>query len=230
VSAGQIPLSTIPAGPSDTVLISWTADSITPGSCSLQEPNGTAGFSPVVQDSGEVSITLGSAASRVFQLSCLDLNNVPYQLQTAVYQPPQVTLNPTTTPGTGVAGTDTVGVTGSGFVAGTITPGNVIVSLAASCGGTPVGYAQAAAVTAAVGTATAVTSAAGTKHAVTSGGGGTTQQVQFQVPAVAAGTYFVAMEDLAAGDVNFTSSSCSSLIVTALPVTPVPVTPVPVAQ
>jgi hypothetical protein len=79
VSPGQVPETDIAAGPSDAVMVSWVAEDNVPGSCIFSEIDGSAGgLSPIASDAGQTSVTLGSAAARVFQLSCTDLNGLPH--------------------------------------------------------------------------------------------------------------------------------------------------------
>lgn len=105
-----------------------------------------------------------------------------------------VNLNAATVPSSGVAGVNTVSVVGSGFAAGTITPANVNVTLATSCGGATV----------------ATTTATSVKTII-----GSTRRVSFLIPsALATGNYFVKISDSALGDADFTSGNCSELAVT----------------
>lgn len=105
-----------------------------------------------------------------------------------------VKLNVATSPGSGVAGSTYVNVTGSGFAGAPAAPANVIVSFAAACGGAPV-----------------MSTAASSVRLIL----GTSYRVQFHVPsAIVPGTYFVAINDDSPGDVNFVSSNCSQLTVT----------------
>ncbi len=101
-----------------------------------------------------------------------------------------VKLNTLTSPSTGAAGTSTVSVTGSGFPSGTIAPANVLVSLSATCGGSP------------------TTAAASAVQKVL----GTTEKVSFVVPgSLAAGTYSVSVSGMDSNEVDFTSGNCSTL-------------------
>jgi hypothetical protein len=100
-----------------------------------------------------------------------------------------VKLGAATVPGTGLAGYNTVAVSGSGFPGGTISPASVTVSFATSCGGTVKGSDTATAVSTLV---------------------GTTDRVTFLVPAsLTAGTYYVSLSGAV------TSSNCSVIQVTA---------------
>jgi rhamnogalacturonan endolyase len=101
-----------------------------------------------------------------------------------------VKVNAVTSPSSGSAGTSTVSVTGSGFPSGAISPANVLVSLATSCGGSPT--------TAASSTVTTVI--------------GTTDKVAFAIPgSLAAGTYYVSLSGTSNGGTSFLSSNCSTL-------------------
>jgi hypothetical protein len=62
VPAGQVPRTDIPVGPTDNVLLSWVAQDDVPGSCTFSEIGGAGGLSPITSDSGQASVTLGSAA------------------------------------------------------------------------------------------------------------------------------------------------------------------------
>lgn len=193
VPAGQIPQTNIPVGPSDNVLLSWEAQDNVPGSCTLSEINGSAGgLSPITSDAGQISLTLGSATFRLFQLTCMDLNGQIDALQTKISSVPSIKLNVTTTPSSGVIDTTYVNITGSGFPAGTVTPANVIVNLAASCGGSPVGTTGATSVVPII---------------------GTSDRVQFLIPGLDPGVYYVTISDLADGDANFSGGNCSMLTV-----------------
>jgi len=97
-----------------------------------------------------------------------------------------VKLNAVTSPSTGAAGSSTVSVTGLGFPSGTISPGNVLVSVSATCGGS------------------ATTAAASAVQKVL----GTTEKIQFSVPgSLAAGTYFVSVSGMDSNGVDFTSGN-----------------------
>jgi hypothetical protein len=109
--------------------------------------------------------------------------------------PPRVKLNVTTTPGSGVTGTTYVNIIGSGFPKGTVNPANVTVSLAASCGGPPLATTRATSVVPIM---------------------GTSDRVQFRIPGLAPGLYYVTISDVTVGDANFWSGSCSKLTVTGL--------------
>jgi hypothetical protein len=107
-----------------------------------------------------------------------------------------VKLNAVTSPSSGSAGTSTVSVTGSGFPSGAISPANVLVSLSASCGGSP------------------TTEAASTVQTVL----GTTDKVGFVIPgSLTAGTHYVSISGTSASDVSFTNSTCSTLQVVGGP-------------
>jgi hypothetical protein len=108
--------------------------------------------------------------------------------------PARVKLNVTTTPGSGLAGTY-VNIIGSGFPKGTLNPANVKVDLAASCGGPPLATTRATSVVPII---------------------GTSDRIQFRIPGLAPGRYYVAISDLALGDAKFSSSNCSMLTVAGL--------------
>lgn len=104
-----------------------------------------------------------------------------------------VKLNTWTAPDNGVAGVSNVNITGSGFPAGTVTPGNVNIVLSTSCGGA----------------ASATTTALSVKTII-----GNTKRVQFQIPAsLATGIYFISISD-SADAAPFASSNCSEVNVT----------------
>jgi hypothetical protein len=108
----------------------------------------------------------------------------------------QVSLAGSTTPSSGVAGVTSVSLTGSSFPAGTITPGNVVVTLATSCGGPAV----------------KTTTAASVKKVL-----GSTDRVSFAIPSgILTGNYYVTIADSAASDADFTTKpgSCSIVSVT----------------
>jgi hypothetical protein len=73
-----------------------------------------------------------------------------------------------------------------------VTAANVIVNLAASCGGPPVGTTGATSVVPIL---------------------GTSDRVQFLIPGLDPGIYYVTITDLTAGDANFASNSCSMLTI-----------------
>ena len=111
-------------------------------------------------------------------------------LPTSAHAQSTVKLNAVTSPSSGSAGASTVSVTGSGFPSGAISPANVLVSLATSCGGSPT--------TAAASTVTTVI--------------GTTDKVAFAIPgSLAAGTYYVSLSGTSNGGTSFLSSNCSTL-------------------
>ncbi len=108
----------------------------------------------------------------------------------------QVKLTSLTTPSTGVAGVTNVNLIGSGFPSGTITPANIVATLAATCDG-----------------AAAATSIGNKITKII----GSTERVNISIPGgLATGTYFVTISDSAVGDANFTTQdgSCSELQVT----------------
>jgi hypothetical protein len=106
----------------------------------------------------------------------------------------QVVLIPSTSPGSGVSGVTNVYVTGSHFPAGTITPSNVAVSFATTCGGAAV----------------MTESATSVKNIL-----GSVDRINVAIPAgLVSGNYFVQVADSAVGDANFTSTDCSEVQVT----------------
>ena len=108
----------------------------------------------------------------------------------------QVKLTSVTTPSSGVAGVTNVNLTASYVPAGSVTPVNVKVSLAGTCGG--------AAVT---------TTAANSVKTIL----GSTDRIQFLIPSgLTTGNYFATIADSTAGDANFTTlaGSCSEVQVT----------------
>ena len=99
VPAGQIPQTDVHVGPADNVLLSWVAQDEVPGSCTFSEISGGAGgLSPITSDTGQATVTLGSAASRLFQLTCMDLNDQLDGLQATISAVPSIKLNVTTAP------------------------------------------------------------------------------------------------------------------------------------
>jgi hypothetical protein len=74
-----------------------------------------------------------------------------------------------------------------------VTPANIVVTLSDSCGGSPLAITLASSVTDIV---------------------GTSERVQFLIPPLDPGVYYVTIGDLADGDANFASSNCSMLSVT----------------
>lgn len=109
----------------------------------------------------------------------------------------QVKLTSETLPSDGVAGVTNVSVVGSGFPSGTITPGNIAVTLSNTCDGT----------VAATSTGTSI------KNIL-----GSTDRVNFNIPGgITTGTYYVTIADSTAGDADFTTvgGSCSALQITS---------------
>jgi hypothetical protein len=105
-----------------------------------------------------------------------------------------IKLNVATAPSTGLAGVTKVNVTGSGFSSATITPANITVSLATSCGGV----------------VSASTPALSTKTVV-----GSSRVVQFQIPGtLAPNTYFVSIKGTDSTGALFASSNCSQIAIT----------------
>jgi hypothetical protein len=108
-----------------------------------------------------------------------------------------VKLSTVTSPSSGSAGASTVNISGTGFPTGAIDPGSVVVSLAATCGGS--------------GSTTAATAV---QNII-----GTSDKISFLLPSsLAAGTYFVSVSGTSESDVSFTSgSSCSAVNVVGGP-------------
>ena len=101
-----------------------------------------------------------------------------------------VKLNAVTSPSSGSAGTSTVSVTGTGFPSGGISAANVMVSLAATCGGS------------------GTTTVASTAQTII----GTSDKIGFVIPAsLAAGNYFVSISGISASEITFNSGNCSTL-------------------
>lgn len=109
----------------------------------------------------------------------------------------QVELTTLTSPSSGVAGVTNVSLIGAGFPAGTITPGNIVVTLATTCDGPA-----------------AANSTGNSIRKIL----GSTDRVNFNIPGgIKTGAYFVTIADSAPGDANFTTNpgSCSALQVTS---------------
>jgi len=107
----------------------------------------------------------------------------------------QVKLNVATSPSSGVAGVNNVNLTGSGFPAGTITPANVMVTFAASCGGAAVQTESANSVITIL---------------------GSEDRVNINLPlGLTSGLYYVSIADSGDGSADFTSTDCSEVKVTA---------------
>lgn len=100
-----------------------------------------------------------------------------------------VTLSAATLPSTGASG-GFVSITGSGFPSGTITPGNVSIGVASTCGSSE---------TSAV--ATLVTAI------------GPLYKIEFTVPGLNAGTYYVSVSGSTSTGNTFASTNCSKLTV-----------------
>jgi hypothetical protein len=191
VSPGQVPQTDVAVPASDTVMLSWVAEDVTPGSCSLTEVGGSAGA--IFSDASQTFVTLGGVSSRVFRLTCMDLNGNSHALQARIHQAPAVQLNVTTIPDHGTAGVTYVNITASGVPSGAVTKTNVAVAVSASCGAGAEDTAGAASVVTLI---------------------GTSKRFQFLIPAtLSPGTYYVTATDLAPGDANFVSGNCSKLTV-----------------
>ena len=108
----------------------------------------------------------------------------------------QVNLTSTTTPSSGAAGVTNINITGSGFPSGTITPADVIVTFAKTCGGAAVATAPANSVKTII---------------------GSTRRVNVNIPGgLTTGAYFLTLADSTAGDADFTTNpgSCAAVQVT----------------
>ena len=107
----------------------------------------------------------------------------------------QAVLPALTSPSSGVAGVNNVSITASHIPAGTLTPANVIVTFATSCGGTVV-----------------ATESANSIRPIL----GNIDRINLNLPAsLTTGNYFVSLADSAAGEADFTSTDCSEVQVTA---------------
>jgi hypothetical protein len=102
-----------------------------------------------------------------------------------------VTLNPWTAPDSGVAGVNNVNINGFGFPSGTITPANVVVTFATTCGGAAVATTSANSVITIL---------------------GSVRRVNVSIPAaLAQATYFLSIKDSTVGDADFTSGNCTEV-------------------
>jgi hypothetical protein len=98
-----------------------------------------------------------------------------------------VYLNTWTSPSAGAAGASNVFLTGSGFPSGAISPGNVVITIAPTCGGSPTTAATALTVT----------------HIL-----GTIDRIGFLIPAsLATGNYFAWISGTSDGGVPFASNT-----------------------
>jgi len=105
-------------------------------------------------------------------------------------QTASVRLNAWTAPSTGASGSTFVNVNGTGFPAGTITPGDVTLTLSSTCGGSP--------------TAAPVNSVL---HLI-----GSADRIQFEIPSLlATGLYFVSVSGTTSLGNHFASSNCSEV-------------------
>jgi hypothetical protein len=111
-------------------------------------------------------------------------------LSTASQAQTAVKLSTDTTPGTGASG-GSVSVTGSGFPSGGITPADVNITVAATCGDAGTSA-----------TATLVTTVLGS-----------TDKVQFTVPGLSAGTYYISLSGATGTSQAFASSNCAALTI-----------------
>jgi hypothetical protein len=90
VPVGQVPQTDIAATATDSILISWVAENVASRSCLFSEILGSPGSPmPTFNDVGEINITLGAAAARVFQFSCTDLNGHVHLLRTRIHRDAQ---------------------------------------------------------------------------------------------------------------------------------------------
>jgi hypothetical protein len=108
-----------------------------------------------------------------------------------------VKLNLWTSPDSGDAGSSFVNLTGSGFPTanGTISPGNVSISLSLTCGGS-----------------IAATTTASSVKLVT----GSSYRIQFELPgSLSTSSYFVSISGTTSDTTSFSSSNCSEVNVTA---------------
>ena len=105
-----------------------------------------------------------------------------------------VKLNAWTSPSSGASGSTFVNLNGSGYPSGPITPFFVTVSLSSSCDGTAAATATPSSILSVV---------------------GSSDRVQFQLPALlATGTYYATVSGTSTSGVSFTSSNCSEVTVT----------------
>lgn len=119
----------------------------------------------------------------------LGLLVIPGVCLAGIPAPAVVHLNASASPSQGIAGSTTLYLTGTGFPAGPITPSDVTVTIAATCGGAPLATATA-------------TSAV---HIL-----GSSDRLGFVIPVtLAQGTYFASAADSTGGQL-FTSGNCSA--------------------
>jgi hypothetical protein len=123
--------------------------------------------------------------ARALPFACLML-----LLPAASHAQSAVTLSTVTTPSTGVSG-GAVSITGSGYPSGTITPAEVSIGVAATCGSSE----------------TSATPILVTKVL------GTVYKIQFTVPGLSAGTYYISISGTSSTGNSFASSNCAKLVV-----------------
>jgi hypothetical protein len=105
-----------------------------------------------------------------------------------------IRLNAAAVPGSGAAGSTIAKVTGSGFPSGAITPASVVLSFAATCGGTPVATTVAMLYIPVI---------------------GTQGNLEFTVPGtLPTGLYYISVTGVSVSSIPFQSSNCSAMNVT----------------
>ncbi|MHB1675680.1 MAG: SBBP repeat-containing protein, partial [Acidobacteriaceae bacterium] len=178
--------------PVPTGTVTLTNGNTTPatvlGTISLSAGTGT--FSTSSLAAGTYSVTASYSGDADYETSNSSAQTLTVTAPTAT----QIHLFGSTSPSSGVAGSSIVGLTGSGFPSGTITPADVSVSLATVCGGS----------------GTAAT-ASFVKHIF-----GTADKIEFFIPgSLATGAYFVSISGATSTGAAFTSgTSCSAVWVT----------------
>lgn len=123
--------------------------------------------------------------ARVLPFACLLL-----LLPAASHAQSAVTLSTVTTPSTGTSG-GTVSINGSGYPSGTITPAEVSIGVAATCGNTETSA-----------TPVLVTDILGPVY-----------KIAFTVPGLSAGTYYISISGTTSTGNSFASSNCAKLVV-----------------
>ena len=142
---------------------------------------------------GFVVLLVGRLFGRRKALSSTAVIAVAVIVVPAIQAQSVVRLNAVTSPSTGVAGTTQDWLAGSGFP-NPISPANVTVSLASTCGGVATATAPGLAVTQIV---------------------GSSDRIEFLIPgSLANGSYFVSVSGAATNGTTFTSSNCSEVQVT----------------
>jgi len=125
--------------------------------------------------------------ARVLPFACLML-----LLPAASHAQSAVTLSTVTTPSTGVSGGN-VSITGSGFPSGTITTGDVSIGVAATCGSSETSA-----------TPVLVTDVLGPVY-----------KIEFTIPGLGAGTYYISISGTTSTGNSFASSNCAKLVVSS---------------